>query len=56
MSRPDADLDGFARLHDADATLSQHTSVKEGIAGPISKFHETKSLLWVEPLDDPTDR
>src|SRR5215813_10470523 len=27
MSRPDADLDGFARLHDADATLSQHAPV-----------------------------
>jgi hypothetical protein len=28
MSRPDADLDGFARLHDADATLSQHTRTR----------------------------
>jgi hypothetical protein len=53
MSRPDADLDGFARLHGVDAALSQHASVKEGIAGTIGEFDEAESLLGAEPLDDP---
>ena len=30
--------------------------MEEGISGPIRKFDETKSLLWVEPFDDANDR
>jgi hypothetical protein len=35
MSRPDADFDGFTRLHGVDATLSQHAPVEECVARPI---------------------
>jgi signal transduction histidine kinase len=56
MSRPDADLDGFARLHDADAALSQHASVKEGITRLIREFDEPEAFVGVEPFHDPTDR
>ena len=55
MTRTDADLEGFTRLHDVDAALSQHAPVEEGVAGPIREFDESKPLLRVEPLDDPVD-
>jgi hypothetical protein len=48
-------LEGFTRLHDVDAALSQHAPVEEGVAGPIREFDEPESFVGVEPLDDPVD-
>ena len=56
MTRTDADLEGFTRLHDVDAALSQHAPVEEGVAGPIREFDEPEAFVGVEPLDDPVDR
>jgi hypothetical protein len=42
-------------LHGVDAALSENGAVKEGVAGPIGKFDESKPLLGVEPLDDTVD-
>jgi len=30
--------------------------MQEAVAGPIRKLHEAKTLLWVQPFDDNTDR
>jgi hypothetical protein len=35
VPRPEADFDGFTRLHGVDAALSQHAPVEEAFAGPI---------------------
>ena len=43
-------------MHSVDPALSQHAPVEEGVAGPIGKFNEAKSLFGVEPFDDPADR
>src|SRR6516225_2193182 len=48
-------LDLLARLHSVHAALSQHTPVKEGIAGPIGEFDEPKPLVRVEPFYGATD-
>jgi len=56
VTRTDADLEGFTRLHDVDAALSQHAPVEEGVAGPIREFDEPEAFVGVEPLDDPVDR
>ena len=56
MTRTDADLEGFTRLHDVDAALSQHAPVEEGVAGPIREFDEPEAFVGVEPLDEPVDR
>ena len=56
MTRTDADLEGFTRLHDVDAALSEDGAVEEGVAGPIREFDEPEAFVGVEPLDDPVDR
>jgi hypothetical protein len=56
MARPDPDFEGFARLYGVDAALGQHTTVEEGVAGPIGEFDEPEAFVGVEPFDDPTDR
>jgi hypothetical protein len=48
----DSNFERFSWPDGGDATLSQHASVKEGIAGPVRKFYETKSFLWAEPFDE----
>ena len=35
VSRPNADFEGFTRLHGVDAALSQHAPMEEGVAGAI---------------------
>jgi hypothetical protein len=55
MSRTNADFDGFTRLQGVDATLSQHTSMEEGVAGPIREFYEAEAFLRAEPLDESVD-
>ena len=55
MTRTDADLEGFTRLHVADAALSQHAPMQEGVAGPIREFNEPEAFVGIEPFDDPTD-
>jgi hypothetical protein len=52
----DTNFEGVAGLNSADPALSQHTSVEEGIARSIRECDEAKSLLGVEPFDDPTNR
>jgi hypothetical protein len=52
----DPHFEGFARLNGSDPALGQHTSMKEGVAGPIREFNEAKSLLGAEPFHDATDR
>ena len=56
MAGADTDFEGFSWLWGVDPALSQHASVKEGIAGTIGEFDEAESLLSTEPFDDPTDR
>jgi hypothetical protein len=56
VSGTDADFKGFARLHRVDAALKEHAPMEEGVAGPIRKFDEAKSLLRTEPFYDATDR
>ena len=48
-------FDGLSRLYGVDAALSEDGAVKEGVAGPIGKFDESKPLLGAEPLDDTVD-
>ena len=55
MARTDADLEGFARLHDIDAALRQHAPVEEGVAGPIREFDESEALVGIEPFDEAVD-
>jgi hypothetical protein len=52
----DPDFEGIARLHSIDTASGQHTTVKEGIAGPIGEFDEPKAFVGIEPFDDPIDR
>jgi hypothetical protein len=56
VSWANADFDGFTRLQGVDAVLSQHTSMGEGVAGPIRESYEAEAFLRAEPLDDAGDR
>ena len=56
MSRPDADFDGFTRLHGVDAALSQHAPVEEGVTRSIREFNEPEAFVRVEPFYNTTDR
>ena len=56
VSWTDAHFEGFTRLHCVDPALSENTSVKESVAGPIGEFDETEAFLGIEPLDDTSNR
>ena len=55
VSGTNTNFDGLSRLYGVDAALSEDRAVKEGVAGPIGKFDESKPLLGIEPLDDSLD-
>jgi hypothetical protein len=55
VSWTDEHFEGFTQLHGVNPALSQHASMKEGIARPIGEFDEAKSFFGAEPLDDTLD-